>query len=133
MNRRPQGSPGRRLGDRFRLSGCDAVSRLRRAKIGLFSTLVILLLASHVMAAHVIPPGMCNSREALLSWLYHVYREAPVVSALTINGYHFEVIRSEGGETYSVLLTPPGQETCYIGGGTNWRDIPFVAPSEEAS
>ena len=133
MNRRPHGSPGRRLGSRSRFSGWVAASRLRLTKISLFSALAILLLVSAALGAHVPAPGTCNSREALLAWLYHVYREAPVVSALTNNGYHFEIVRSEDGGTYSVLLTPPGRQTCYIGGGTNWRDIPFEPPSESAS
>lgn len=133
MNRRYMGLPGRGQEGRSRLSGYTGISRLRWLKVALFSALVILLLAFNAMAAHVPSPGICNSREALLSWLYHEYREAPVASALTNTGYHFEVIRSKNGETYSVLLTPPGQETCYIGGGTNWRDIPFAPPSESAS
>ena len=61
------------------------------------------------------------------------YQEAVVVSALSSNGYHFEVLRSENGETFSLIMTAAGGPTCVIGAGTDWEDIPFAAPSVPAS
>ena len=77
--------------------------------------------------------GICAPRAQLIAHLAKGYQEVPVARAVSTNGYLFEVLRSRGGETFSLIITPPGGFTCLIGSGTDWEDIPFVAPSTEAS
>ena len=85
------------------------------------------------MAQPVPMPSQCDDRKLILAWLAHKFQEVPVAIAITDTGYVFEVIRSEKGESYTLLLRQPGGPACIIGSGRDWQDIPFVAPSEEAS
>lgn len=112
--------------------------RLASAALAAFFMVFGIQKPSAALAAHMRAPPECDDRERIIGYLAHQWKEAIVATALTNKGYLFEILRSVGGETYSVLLTaPPGpgapKVTCIIGAGTDWRDIPFQAPGISAS
>ena len=86
-----------------------------------------------MVSVHTPAPAQCDDRDVILAWLEHRFQEVPVATAITETGSLFEITRSAKGETYSVLLGRPGGVVCMLGSGRDWQDIPFVAPSEEAS
>ena len=91
------------------------------------------MIASVALAGHITRPFKCDDRALLLQWFAHEYKEFPVVEAITDTGYVLEVLRSEHGETYTILIRGPSGPACVAGFGRDWQDIPFADPNKGAS
>ncbi|MDG2034632.1 MAG: hypothetical protein P8J29_11885 [Rhodospirillales bacterium] len=88
--------------------------------------LVGLLLASvgssHTAVAQ--SPGLGMDREAVAKELSEKHREKTVGMGLSDNGGVLELFTSEGGETWTVLLTMPNGTSFVVGTGKAWAGKP---------
>jgi len=75
----------------------------------------------------------CTERKAALRHLEGKFSEMPVAMGLTSTGAMIEVLTSEAGGSWTMLLTMPDGTTCLIAAGEAWRTIPAVAvPGDDA-
>ena len=81
----------------------------------------VFLLASPAQAQFA--PLTCNGRQAVLSHLAAKYKEAPVAIGVTTAGALVEVLASENGETWTIIVTTPGGMSCFLAVGEGWRQI----------
>ena len=93
------------------------------------------ILGSFVQPAAAQP--QCDSRDIVLQILQERYKEAPVFMGVTHNGGLIEVLTSEGGSSWSVVVTIPGQDegppiSCLVAAGEGWRAMEAVAVDPEA-
>jgi len=51
---------------------------------------------------------------------------------LASNGSIVEVIASESGETWTIIVTPPEGKSCVVASGTFWESMEYAAPDEGA-
>ena len=69
----------------------------------------------------------CASRADVLGHLSHKFSEAPVAIGLANNGGVIEVLSSNRGETWTIIITMPDGETCMVAAGEGWDQLPQVA------
>ena len=69
----------------------------------------------------------CNLRPVVLEQLLEKYGEVAIASAVSNTGRLIEVLTSEHGETWSIIMTGPARHgvilTCVIGAGEGWRAL----------
>jgi hypothetical protein len=52
------------------------------------------------------------------------YKEAPVASGISSNGALIEVLSTEEGDTWTILLTAPNGTSCVVDTGQAWQPKP---------
>lgn len=67
-------------------------------------------------------PVPCGKRTELLAHFQQSYREVPNVVGLTTDGRLIEVVVAPSG-SWTMLLTPPGEQSCVIATGQDWQNI----------
>tara|TARA_R110002072_G_scaffold11668_18_gene52350 strand:- start:1636 stop:1971 length:336 start_codon:yes stop_codon:yes gene_type:complete len=87
------------------------------------STILLLGAAQIDDAAAQFGPA-CNLREKVLSHLATKYSEAPVAIGVTSSGALLEVLSSNEGITWTVILTRPDGVSCLLAAGEGWRPLP---------
>ncbi len=64
----------------------------------------------------------CAPRAEFVEKLKKGYAEAPVAHGLTnANDRLVELFTSKDGETWTLIITYPGGQSCFITAGHNWR------------
>jgi hypothetical protein len=66
----------------------------------------------------------CTKRSDILSHLANKYSEAPVAIGLANNGGVLEVLSSQSGKSWTIILTMPNGTACMIAAGENWESVP---------
>lgn len=79
-----------------------------------------LLLASSAASAEV----PCGKRDKIIDWLAAKYQEEPVATGISSKGALLEVLSSEDGDTWTILLTAPNGTTCVVDTGQAWQPKP---------
>ncbi|MGE0118626.1 MAG: hypothetical protein AB7S71_12160 [Dongiaceae bacterium] len=86
------------------------------------------------LAAFALPlPAMaagsmaCSKRDDVLSQLGSKYKEAPSAVGLANNGGLIEVLTSDDGSTWTIIVSMPNGTSCLLAAGENWQPIERVA------
>lgn len=90
--------------------------------------LTLIALAATVataLPARAGPP--CTGRAEILSHLKGKYHEAPVAMGLANNGGVIEVLASEHGNSWTIIITMPNGQSCLIAAGESWEKLPDLA------
>lgn len=69
----------------------------------------------------------CTERNAAIRHLRGKFSEAPVAMGLTNTGTVLEVLTSDAGKSWTILVTMPDGTACLIAAGEAWRTIPPIA------
>ena len=80
-----------------------------------------LTLAGQAAAADV----PCGQRDKIVEWLSVKYEEEPVASGISSKGSLIEVLSSEDGTTWTILLTTPNGTSCVVDTGQAWQAKPY--------
>jgi len=102
----------------------------------------VLTIAAAVLAAFLLQVSIpargqvggyanCAERAAALSQLSKAYGEHPVAIGLASSGGVIEVLASQDGASWSIVVTLPSGLTCLVASGEGWRRIE-VKPGEES-
>lgn len=84
-------------------------------------------LSSHDVAAQQAPP--CGPRDKIVEHLAKEYGEHQAAVALADNGSLVEVFASEGGASFTLLVSSPdGKTSCFAATGQSWRFV-FTKPA----
>ena len=65
----------------------------------------------------------CTKRPDILRHLAMKFSERPVAIGLSGNGGVMEVLSSETGDSWTIIITMPDGNTCLIAAGENWEHI----------
>lgn len=87
----------------------------------LFLSIEILGLIFTPFAASAAP--QCDERANVISVLSEKYKEHQSAVGVTMNGALLEIWESEGGETWSILVTTPGGLSCLVAAGESWQQV----------
>ena len=85
--------------------------------------------ASPAATASGLPP--CGSRPEILKQLSSRFKEAPVALGLSRNGSVVEVLTSEDGETWTILVSQPNGPSCLVAIGEGWEELKRVGAKGE--
>jgi len=65
----------------------------------------------------------CGARNAVLNYLSTKYEEKPVAMGIAANGSLIEVLSSNKGSTFTIIVTAPEGKTCMVAAGEGWEDL----------
>jgi hypothetical protein len=82
-----------------------------------------------VMAAPASP--LCASRPEILKQLSNRFKEAPVALGLAKNGSVVEVLTSNDGETWTIMVSQPNGPSCLVASGEGWEELKRVGAKGE--
>lgn len=68
---------------------------------------------------------VCTDRGTVLGHLSTEYSEAPVGMGIANNGGVIEILSSEAGKSWTIILTMPNGTTCMIAAGESWESLPY--------
>jgi hypothetical protein len=86
----------------------------------LTSATAVAVLAVPGMA--VAAPLACGARTDVITNFASKYHEQPRSMALTNDGQLLEVLKSDDGTTWSILITTPEGVSCLVATGEDWQD-----------
>ncbi len=66
----------------------------------------------------------CSPRLDALAQLEGKYTEQPVALGLSENGRIIEVLSSQDGATWTIMMTLPNGISCYLASGEGWASLP---------
>ncbi len=69
----------------------------------------------------------CLERSAAIDHLSKKYSESPVAMGLTHNGAVLEILSSNTGENWTIIVTMPNGTACMIAAGRSWEKVPRTA------
>jgi hypothetical protein len=65
----------------------------------------------------------CGARNAVLDYLSTKYEEKPIAMGIAANGSLIEVLSSNKGSTFTIIVTAPEGKTCMVAAGEGWEDL----------
>ncbi len=86
--------------------------------ITLIVAMTVGLLASTAMAQG---QPQCKPRDNVLEYLAKKYQEAPVAMGITYQGGLVELLTTENGSTWTIIISTPDGLSCFVAGGEDWR------------
>ena len=92
----------------------------KRTMYGMMLFAVAGLLVSSVATAQV----PCGQRDKIVEWLSVKYKEAPIATGVSSNGRLVEVLTTQDGDTWTLIVTTPDGNSCLIASGQGWRAKP---------
>ena len=97
----------------------------------MWKTLALGLGFAFVSASAMAAP-QCDERDTVLELLANKYKEAPVAIGVTNNGGLVEVLSTDNGGTWSIIVTTPNGMSCLVAAGEGWKMMEQVAVEPEA-
>jgi hypothetical protein len=112
-----------RIASHFTLSRARAVGAL------------ILLAANFALPTLAVAGSspLCAPREKLLKQLSSRYKEVPVALGLASNGSLIEVLTSDKGSTWTIMVTQSNGASCLVAAGEGWEELKRVASSDSGA
>ena len=68
----------------------------------------------------------CSTRANVLKHLASKYSESPVAVGLAENGGVIEVLTSNAGGTWTIIITMPDGTSCMVAAGEAWEQLPKI-------
>ena len=90
-----------------------------------FALSTCVLLATTSTAAAQQP--LCTERSEVVNQLASQYSEAPVAMGIANNGGVVEILSSQSGTSWTIILTMPNGVSCMIAAGENWESLPVLS------
>jgi len=83
--------------------------------------ILILITTLILFAANAAAQVPCYQRESIVTLLAAQYKEIPVAIGVNSKGALIEVLSSEHGHTWTILVTTPEGLSCVVSSGEGWR------------
>jgi hypothetical protein len=93
----------------------------------MWKALVCLAAFALPLPAMAASPMACSKRADVLNQLGSKYKEAPSAVGLANNGGLIEVLTSDDGSTWTIIVSMPNGTSCLLAAGENWQPIERVA------
>ena len=107
-------------------------SRWELTRIKAIGAAVMLFVMSPVPAAVAGSP-QCAPRPEFLKQLSKQFHEEPVALGLTNNGSIIEVLTSDDGSTWTIMISQPNGSSCLVAAGEGWEAMKRVAKDERGA
>jgi hypothetical protein len=105
----------------------------RRTRVRGIAAVVVLAAASAMPMAASAAPANCGPRPDLLKQLANKYSEAPVAIGLSNTGALVEVLTSDSGDTWTILVSKPDGTSCLVAAGEEWQALKHVGSSDRGA
>jgi hypothetical protein len=91
----------------------------------------MVIAMSALPAAAGSPP--CASRPELLKQLAKQFHEQPAALGLTNNGSLIEVLTSDDGSTWTIMISQLNGPSCLVAAGASWEELKRAAKGERGA
>ena len=92
--------------------------------------MAVTLIAISAIAAKAAESPVCGSRPDLLKQLSSRFHEEPVALGLTSTGSIIEVLTTDNGATWTIMVSKPNGSSCLVAAGEGWEKLKPVAKGE---
>ena len=65
----------------------------------------------------------CNQRDNVIGQLAQKYQEVPVAMGVTNRGGLVEVLSTDDGKTWTIIISSPNGQSCVVAAGDGWRAL----------
>lgn len=93
-------------------------------KIATLAVSGMILAGALVTAPAVEAQVVCTTRGEILGALSRSYSEQPAALGVASNGGVMELLTSEDGGTWTLIMTMPSGQTCVMASGESWMSVP---------
>jgi len=93
----------------------------------MFKALIVLTAVSLPLPALAAGQMACSQRDDVLAQLGSKYKEAPSAAGVANNGGLIEVLTSDEGKTWTIILSMPNGTSCLLAAGEDWQSVAAVA------
>ncbi len=107
-------------------------SRLELTRIKATGAAVMLIAMSAVPAAATGSP-QCAPRPEILKELSKRFNEEPVALGLTNDGSSLKCLTSDGGSTWTIMISRPNGSSCLVAAGEGWEQGKIAAEGERGA
>lgn len=76
-------------------------------------------------------PMSCSHHSKVVGQFAASYQEVPVAGGLTEDGRLIEVLSSDEGKTWTIIISKPNGETCVMMAGEGWKKLKFSDDKQE--
>jgi hypothetical protein len=98
-------------------------AQVRAAPLTVMTTAALLGGALAVPSLAEAAAPECAPRTQILKQLASKYSEAPVAIGLSSSGALIEVLTSDTGQTWTILLSRPDGVSCLVAAGQDWQAL----------
>ena len=105
-----------------------ATARDRQKEL-LFLGTILLLAAAFAIPANAGPS--CGPRKEIIADLGQQFKEAPVALGLSNDGTVVEILTSENGSTWTIMVSRPDGVSCLVAAGESWQELKHKAGNSE--
>src|SRR5262245_56275891 len=102
---------------------------IRAIGVGAAAVLAAIL----TMPAEAATSPLCAPRAELLKQLSARYKEVPVAVGLSNSGALIEVLTSEQGSTWTIMISQPNGASCLVAAGEGWEELKRVASNDHGA
>ena len=67
--------------------------------------------------------SQCNDRDSVIALLSSKYKELPVALGVTNTGGLVEVLSTDKGDTWTIIVTTPQGLSCLVAAGEGWHAL----------
>jgi hypothetical protein len=113
----------------FHQAGVESKSPLLRSCASALGAAILLTMSSAPAAS----APMCGARSEILKQLSARYREVPVALGVSSNGSLVELLTSERGSTWTLMISQPNGPSCLVAAGEGWEELKRVAVGERGA
>lgn len=68
----------------------------------------------------------CDKRTEVMTHLERKYSEAPIALGVANNGGLVELLTTQSGTTWTLIITLPNGMTCLLAAGEDWEAVPVA-------
>ena len=108
-------------------------TRFALTRIRMVGAAVILIAMSAMPVGAATGSSPCASRPELLKQLSKQFNEKPVALGLTSNGSLIEVLTSDNGSTWTIMISQPNGPSCLVAAGESWEQLKRAAKGERGA
>jgi hypothetical protein len=76
---------------------------------------------------------VCGSRPDLLKQLSTRFHEQPVALGVTSTGSLIELLTTDNGTTWSLMISNPNGSSCLVAAGEGWEEIKPIAKGDRGA
>ncbi len=98
----------------------------------MLKTLVLGAALTTIATAATAQQAPCESRSKLIEKLAENYNESSVAVGIANGGKLVEVLTTDGGSTWSIIMTSPAGISCLVAAGEGWRKLAPAPAGPEA-
>jgi hypothetical protein len=108
-------------------------SRFALTPIKVMGAATMLAAMSAIPAAAAAGSPPCAPRPELLKQLANKFHEEPAALGLTNSGSLIEVLTSDDGSTWTIMITQPKGPSCLVAAGASWEQLKRAAKGERGA